>query len=107
LDANIIGKAKLEISVKENTQKYEQNVLIMQPMRLIDIIFTIYVWGFSLLISLLMGVMLDIHTLIKIIKIPIPVGIGLSCQYIIMPLVIILIQFNLLKNGYFIFFLFR
>ena len=89
LDANIIGKAKLEISVKDNKQKYEQEVLIMQPMRLIDIFFTIYVWGFAILISLLMGLMLDINTLIKIIKIPIPVGIGLSCQYMIMPLVIL------------------
>jgi hypothetical protein len=88
-DANIIGKAKLEISVKDNKEKYEQDVLIMQPMRLIDIFFTIYVWGFAILISLLMGLMLDVHTLIKIIKIPIPVGIGLSCQYLIMPLVIL------------------
>jgi hypothetical protein len=87
LDANIIGKAKLEISVKE--QKYEQNVIIMQPMRLIDIFFTIYAWAFALSISLLMGLILDVHTLIKIIKIPIPVGIGLSCQYLIMPLVIL------------------
>ena len=87
LDANIIGKAKLEISVKE--QKYEQNVIIVQPMRLIDILFTIYAWAFALLISLLMGLILDINTLIKIIKIPIPVGIGLSCQYMIMPLVIL------------------
>ena len=40
-----------------------------------------------ILISLLMGLLLDIETLLKIIKMPIPVAIGLACQYICMPLV--------------------
>jgi len=40
-----------------------------------------------LLISFMMGLLLDIETLLKILKMPVPIFIGLGCQYIIMPLV--------------------
>jgi predicted Na+-dependent transporter len=36
--------------------------------------------------SLLMGLLIDLSTVFKIIKIPIPVAIGLVCQYVCMPL---------------------
>ena len=42
-----------------------------------------------LVISFMMGLLLDIDTLLKILKMPVPVFIGLGCQYVIMPLVLV------------------
>ena len=43
---------------------------------LIDIIHQVYIFIFSALIATIMGILLDVETIFKIVKIPIPVFIG-------------------------------
>jgi hypothetical protein len=89
---DLIGVADLMININD-TENIENNVnlnytiIVVQPKRVIDLVFDIYVWTFSLLISTLMGVLIEPDALKDIIKMPIPAAIGFVCQYMCMPLV--------------------
>ena len=86
---DLVGVADLMININDTEIKEEFNytIITVQPKRVIDLVFDIYVWSFSLLISTLMGILIDRDALRDIIKMPIPVIIGFVCQYICMPLV--------------------
>jgi hypothetical protein len=62
-------------------------VIISSPDRIIDKIQMIYVIFFSIVIAIIMGILIDLVTLFKIIKMPIAVLIGFIAQYLFMPLV--------------------
>lgn len=93
LDTTLIGATTVQFSIKNGSSKetsfkdIKYPILILQPMRIIDKVFHYYAMTFVILISLTMGILLDVEALKKIIKIPVPVGIGLGCQFILMPLV--------------------
>ena len=67
--------------------KYVHTIVIARPERFIDHILLGYVVFFSVVMSIIMGILLDIKTLLKIIQMPIPVLIGFCSQYLCMPLV--------------------
>ncbi len=99
IDALLIGKASVELScVSSNCSTDSRNVIIKAPERLIDKFLQVYIVCFSMSVSLLMGIMLDLQVIKRIIKIPIPVLIGFCSQYIFMPLLsycfIILFKLN-------------
>jgi hypothetical protein len=92
LDTVLIGLTTIQFKIKNSSKETSFKdikfpVLILQPMRFIDKVFHYYAMTFVVLISLTMGILLDVEALKKIIKIPIPVCIGLGCQFILMPLV--------------------
>ena len=60
---------------------------VINKKRLVDLIFDVYVWIFATFISMLMGILIDKDSIIKIIKMPVPVLVGFFTQYICMPLV--------------------
>ena len=63
------------------------DVIITEPRRFLDYAFDIFIRLFGVVISTLMGVLLDKKAILEIAKMPIPVVIGFCCQYICMPLV--------------------
>jgi hypothetical protein len=67
--------------------RLEHRVIVTRPERFIDTFQVIYIVVFSILISVIMGILLDVDTLVKIIKMPFPVFIGFISQYLFMPLV--------------------
>lgn len=71
-----------------NKEVARWSIVIFQPKRVVDKIFDIWIWVFGTLISLLMGVLIDRESLLKIIRMPKAVIIGFCCQYLFMPLVI-------------------
>jgi hypothetical protein len=85
----IIGKTFINFSKNSDAVSNSVNfkIIVTQANRKVDFIFNIWVWSFQTLISLMMGILLDKHTLLQIIKMPIPVFIGFCCQFIFMPLV--------------------
>ena len=88
IDPIIVGKGTIVIKNQENIiQNY--SVIVTSPQRKIDIFFQYYVIFFQAIISIFMGLLLDVKTLLKIIKMPIPVLIGILTQYVGMPLVIV------------------
>ena len=92
LTTKIVGKANIFLAFGNQTQisplhQYQYKVIITQPERLIDKIFSVYVWFMQTTISLIMGILIDSKALLKLVKIPIPVIIGFFSQYLIMPLV--------------------
>jgi len=86
--AKMIGKSSLSIKCKQNqTSLASIDVIVVHYRQKIDIVFDIWVWSFQVIISFIMGILLDQESLIKIIKMPIPVAIGFGCQSLLMPLV--------------------
>jgi hypothetical protein len=86
--AKMIGKSSLIIKSKQNQSVLASvEIIVAQYRQKIDTVFDIWVWSFQIIISLIMGVLLDTESLIKIIKMPIPVAIGFGCQSLFMPLV--------------------
>ena len=85
----LIGYTSLSISALSENKSFfaKQYLVVKEPQRLIDKILLIYILMMAVMISLLMGLLLDLESLKKLIKIPIPVAIGFACQYLIMPLV--------------------
>lgn len=61
-------------------------IIVTTPERLVDKIQLVYVVFFSCVMSIIMGILLDTDSLIKIIKMPIAVIIGFLSQYVLMPL---------------------
>ena len=68
------------MSFSDGSNKQEEFYMIgiTEPRRLVDKFFDVYVWIFGVLISTLMGCLLDLETIKKLVKIPIPVFIGNS-----------------------------
>lgn len=85
----LIGAADL-VFIRNSTNKEiaRWSIIINQPKRIVDRIFDVWIWVFGTLISLLMGVLIDRESLLKIIRMPKAVIIGFCCQYLFMPLVI-------------------
>jgi predicted Na+-dependent transporter len=85
----IFGAANLSILSQSDEHEEEKNVImigITEPRRFVDKFFDVYVWIFGVMISTLMGCLLELETIKKLVKIPVPVLIGLGTQYICMPL---------------------
>jgi hypothetical protein len=76
-------------NVMELTTSYylKHDIIISSPQRILDKIHMIYVIIFQTIVSVFMGLLLDVKAIVKIIKMPIPVVIGFVSQYIFMPLV--------------------
>ena len=85
---------------KSTVYTYIHKVIISSPERFIDTFQLAYIVFFSFIMAIIMGILLDVETLIKIIKIPIPVFIGFFSQYFFMPLVNYII-FYATKKKYF------
>jgi hypothetical protein len=87
--AKMIGKSSLSIKCKQNqTILGSIEVIVVHMRQKIDTVFDIFVWSFQIIISFIMGILLERESLIKIIKMPIPVAIGFGCQSLLMPLVL-------------------
>lgn len=87
-----MGIKTLEIEYAENENnsirfKINHRIVITRPERFIDTFQMGYIVVFSILISVIMGILLDLNTLIKIIKMPFAVLIGFISQYFFMPMV--------------------
>lgn len=88
---NIIGQASV-ILQGQNSENANQtftfdNYVVTTPRRIIDKIFDVWVWIFQMCVSFLMGVLIDRHSIVKIIKMPKAIFVGFFCQYLIMPMV--------------------
>lgn len=77
INTNVFGAAYLKV-LDKRLKKDETNLLIIinEPRRIVDKIFDVWVWVFQVVVSILMGCLLDYETLKKIIKMPYPVLIG-------------------------------
>lgn len=89
IEPGLIGGADLVFKRNNVTDNvlaaYE--LVVNQPKRVVDRIFDVWIWIFGTLVSLLMGVLIDRESLLKIIKMPKAVILGFCCQYMFMPLV--------------------
>ena len=99
--ARLFGKARLlplldghQIFIEATNQTKSALMVMMQPNRFVDQLLTIWVYIFQTIMSLIMGLLLDPNTILKIIKMPVAVIFGVSCQYILMPLVIYHLLFD-------------
>lgn len=90
--AKLVGTEYLEFeyfdSEKSTRVMQTHTVIVTRPERFIDDFQMVYIVVFSIFISVIMGILLDVDTLIKIIKMPFPVLIGFVSQYLFMPMVI-------------------
>ena len=110
-DLVINGKINHEDNISDNADTRDSNVTVMElttsyylkheiiissPQRLLDKIHMVYVIIFQTIVSIFMGLLIDVTTIVKIIKMPLPVVIGFVSQYILMPLVcyILIIMFQ-------------
>jgi bile acid transporter len=82
-----LNSRKASDSLKQVFTQLEYPILIKEPLRIMDLVFKVYIWTFIIFISACMGIILDIESLKKILTMPKPVIIGLTCQYLMMPLV--------------------
>ena len=98
LSPQLIGYTSLTVSSKMEDKKFlaKQYLVIQEPQRFVDKIFFVFIWSINVIQSIVMGLLLDIQTIKKLLKIPIPVGIGFICQYLLMPLVTYFLIFFLL-----------
>ena len=83
----VVGKGRIGLEYNKTKDSVEFNVIITQPQRLIDMIHRLFIIVFQTLISTSMGLLIDVNTILKIIKMPKPVLIGFMTQYTCMPLV--------------------
>jgi hypothetical protein len=81
----IIGKDYVTIEYMNLKLKHE--IVILSPQRFIDQIHRIYIIIFQFINGIFMGILLDVPTLMKLFKMPIPVIVGFTTQYTLMPLV--------------------
>jgi hypothetical protein len=91
IDAIVVGKGNITISSQSygnNESLHMHTILVAGPNRFIDQFYKVYVAVFQVLMSIFMGLLIDLKIIFKMIRIPIPVLIGLVCQYGCMPLVI-------------------
>ena len=83
----VVGKGIIRVENKITKEIIDSSILITQPERLIDFIHRIFIIIFQTVISTSMGILIDVKTILKIIKLPKPVLIGFLTQYTCMPLV--------------------
>ena len=83
----VVGKGRISLESKKFNETIENIIIITQPERIIDSIHRIFIIAFGTLIATSMGLLLDVETILKIIKMPKPVLIGFLTQYTCMPLV--------------------
>jgi hypothetical protein len=87
IDANLVGKQSLEVVyfkyVKNHQNQIElvetianHTVIVTTPSTVLDLIMQIYGIAFGVTVSTFMGILLDIKTILKIVKTPVPVVIG-------------------------------
>jgi hypothetical protein len=93
----IVGRDSLLI--KSDHIEYRHWVVIMSPDRFVDKVYYVYMFVFQILMSVLMGILLTPAIMLKIIKTPLPVFVGITAQYMFMPLVSIFVR--LLKSTIF------
>ena len=74
-------------SIGLSVSTVRHKLVVTSPDRLIDTIQIVYVLFFSIVIAIVMGILIDLETLVKIIKMPVAVMIGFISQYLFMPLV--------------------
>jgi len=88
MKANLVGVRNIQLVYNTNNKNVtlEHKVIVKRPERFIDQFQLFYVVFFSVLLSVIMGMLLDLDTLMKIVKMPIPVIIGFISQYGFMPL---------------------
>ena len=72
LETNVVGFSYL-VFFANQLKEIKYPIVITEPRRIIDIIFDWYIRLFQLLISLLMGILLDTSALKQLVKMPIPV----------------------------------
>jgi hypothetical protein len=88
LDANLVGKDVVEVVyfqyVKNQFDQLEllkivsnHTVIVTTPSTTLDIILQVYGISFGIVVSLFMGILLDLNTILKIVKMPIPVVVGI------------------------------
>jgi hypothetical protein len=87
LNSIIVGKGSFSLKFKDDNSIIEHQVIVTSPERIVDKIHQAYIIIFQTVISVFMGLLIDMNTILKIIKIPTPVLIGVSLQYLGMPLV--------------------
>lgn len=89
----LVGIQHLELEYLTHAEEDQQvviqlhKIVVTRPERFIDKFQLVYIVLFSTIIAIVMGILLDTDTLIKIIKMPLPVLIGFISQYLFMPLV--------------------
>jgi hypothetical protein len=88
IDSGLIGGAEILVKQKSTSEELARSkYVVVEPKRIIDIIFDVWLYAFGVFISLLMGVLLNRDSLLKIIKMPKAIAIGFCCQYMMMPVV--------------------
>ncbi len=83
----VVGRGRISLENKKTNVTIENIIIITQPERIIDTIHRIFIIVFGTIIATSMGLLLDVETILKIIKMPKPVLIGFLTQYTCMPLV--------------------
>jgi hypothetical protein len=92
VNAILVGRGFLFFNYSDIHVRYP--IVVSGPDRFIDRFQKVYVVIFQFVISLLMGLLIELKTVLKILKKPVPVLVGFFCQYLFMPLVIVLICFS-------------
>ena len=71
----LVGFSALEFALK-STELISFDIIITQPRRIIDYVFDVWIYCFGVIISTIMGILIDKKCLFEIFKIPVPVIIG-------------------------------
>ena len=93
IQPKLVGKAALTVRFRENSLRNDtqdnvrHQIVITSPERIVDKIHLVSMIVLQSVISLIMGILLDVHSIMKIIKMPVPVLAGFFTQYLCMPLV--------------------
>ena len=92
LSPQLIGYTSLTVSSKMEDKDVfaKQYLVIQEPQRFVDRIFFVWVWSVNIVVACVMGLLLDLETIKKFFIMPIPAAIGFMCQYLLMPLVLVL-----------------
>jgi hypothetical protein len=99
IDAVLVGQGKLILSLQNNeTMEENHTVTVLRPDRFIDSFHTVYVAITLVIMSVLMGIIVDVKIILSIIKTPVPVLIGIFCQYGAMPAVSFINSFLLVLH---------
>lgn len=84
----LVGKANLEVEMKNGEKLPIAEIVIVKPNRARDILFDVWLWVFCGLLSLIMGLLVEKELIEKMKKeMYKEIGLAFVCQYLIMPLV--------------------
>jgi len=87
IEPKLVAKVTLTINDTQSNEVHVHQVYIVQPNRVIDKVHQVYIIVFQSIISVVMGLLIDVKALVKIVKMPVPVLVGFFSQYLCMPLV--------------------